>query len=170
MQIPEEASGRWVDSCPPPPLRATWTLLLNPYKMSCGYCLDAPVQLLCPCLGLLETSEQRRSYYCIISDFETAPLLLPWVVVVVVVVVPVSIVLLLAWKCMCAAIPPRKLKDGDDATTDRSPPKSHILSSSCCYAIHLDIQDTLFCTPELPQRMSDPSLRLPQEALSFQDG
>lgn len=97
MQIPEEASGRWVDSCPPPPLKATWTLLLNPYKMSCGYYSDALVQILCPCLGLLETSEQRRSYYCIISDFETAPLLLPWGgVVVVVVVVPVSIALLLA--------------------------------------------------------------------------
>lgn len=91
-------------------------------------------------------------------------------VVVVVVVVPVSIALLLAWKCMCAAIPPRKMKDGEDATTDRSPPKSHVLSSSCCYSIHLDIQDTLFCTSELPQRRSDPSLRLPQEAYHLPSG
>lgn len=62
-------------SCLSPPVRVTWTLLLNPHKMPHGYCLTAPLQLLCFCLGLLETSALRRSCYFITSHFKRASLL-----------------------------------------------------------------------------------------------
>lgn len=50
--------------------------------------------------------------------------------------ISVSFALLLPWKCIPAAIPPWKLKEGEDTTADRSPSRSRILSSSYHYSIH----------------------------------
>lgn len=78
MQVTKEASGLWVDFCLfwlclPPPVRVMWPLLLNANKLSCMSFLTTTVQLLCLCLGVLQTSAQRKPYYSITSDFQTIP-------------------------------------------------------------------------------------------------
>lgn len=74
MQVREEASGMWVDSCLflPSSSRVMWPPLLNA-KIPCMSCLTTPVQLLCLCPSVLQTSAQRRPYNSIILDFETIP-------------------------------------------------------------------------------------------------
>lgn len=76
MQVTEEVSGMWADSCLFLPVSSSKSNVAS--STEClqdvmQVLLTTPVQLLCFCRGVLQTSEQRRPYYSITLDFETIP-------------------------------------------------------------------------------------------------
>lgn len=165
MQTPEESSGMCVDYClflpisssqsnadssPEPQQDATWVLF--------NCCRATPLSLPGPS-GDLCSKEVLLFYNLRFQNSFSPPSM----------GVYVCFAPLLAWKCISAAIPCRKLKEGEDATC-RWVPSQKSYFFFLLSLLHPDVQDTLFCTPELPQRRSDPSLQLPQEVYHLPSG
>lgn len=140
--LPASSSQSNADSSPEPQQDATqvvWLLL-------CSSSVIAWVSWRPLCKG---------GHYFITLDFEIAPLLLP-------LGISVSFALLSAWKCISAAIFSQEAEGGRGCNC-RQVPFQKSYSFFLLLLLHPDAQDTLFCTPDLLQRRSDPSLRLPQE-------
>lgn len=137
-------------SCLSPPVRVTRALLLNPHKTPHGYCLTAPLQLLCLCLAL---SAQGRSCWFITSHFKRPSLLLSRTFL--------SVLLF----CYLANVSQQQFLPGS-WSRERMQLQIGLLPKVIVFLPPVVTPSWrighVFCTPELSQR-SDPYLWLPQK-------